>query len=363
MRLDTACSTTSIASVSFRFRENATPLSTRQTYAQYKQDTNLVASWLAKTGMMAGCPDEMLQVSAGPAKSTRLKGKARKEAKRAAQASASASQSKKHILAIRNFVPLAEFIVDHHKDKAKDAVDVLEQFCNALSYCSGKLFLKAIQNSQPSPPPPKPSPASAPSNIFDVLSVYQTPELEVDVDAAVGETPQTSTSSSGPPPEAQQVNEYESETADTASERFLAFLALGRDLNALRQQVKSLWKAYANREMSLTSLAIATNTAIALARAIEEGVSHMFKLDRHANGMLEKLLTTICIMSGLPMGCSLDGSYLFDIRLYESMNFCMINALLFLSGWAESTGDDATSSYNGSYGWYDKMVPYESLSD
>lgn len=183
------------------------------------------------------------------------------------------------------------------------------------------------------------------------------------MDAAVGETPQTSTSSSGPPPEAQQVNEYESETADTASERFLAFLALGRDLNALRQQVKSLWKAYANREMSLTSLAIATNTAIALARTIEEGVSHMFKLDRHTNGMLEKLSTTICIMSGLPMGRSLDGSYPLDIRLYEAMNLCMINALLFLSGWAESAGDDATSSYNGSYGWYDKMVPYESLSD
>jgi len=60
------------------------------TYQQYKQDTNVVATWLANTGMMSGCPDEMLRGSGGsgdPASSSRrLKGKARKQAKAKEQA-------------------------------------------------------------------------------------------------------------------------------------------------------------------------------------------------------------------------------------------------------------------------------------
>lgn len=128
-------------------------------------------------------------------------------------------------------------------------------------------------------------------------------------------------SSRGPSARTQQVIEYESETADTASERFLAFLALGRDLNALREQVKRLWKAYGNHEMSLSSVAIATNTAIALARAIE-GVSHIFKPDGYVEGMLAKLLLMICTVNGMDTGTpSVNGSNPFDIRLYGRLTF------------------------------------------
>ena len=83
------------------------------TYQQYKQDTDVVASWLAHTGMYFGCPRELLGGS-GP-----LHRQARRAAKRA-EAAAGAASKKKYVLAVRNFQPLAQFIVDHHKDKTKD---------------------------------------------------------------------------------------------------------------------------------------------------------------------------------------------------------------------------------------------------
>ena len=154
-----------------------------------------------------------------------------------------------------------------------------------------------------------------------------------------------------------------------AADRFLAFLALGRDLNALREQVKSLWKAYARRELSLSSVAIANNAAIALARAIEEGVSHLFEPDGHVEGMLTKLLKAICAMHGLDFVTpSFKSSYPFDIRLYETVDFCMMNPLIYLNSWIQIVGnsedeDVDISDYTGSYGWYDKTVPYHTLSN
>lgn len=41
----------------------------------------------------------------------------------------------------------------------------------------------------------------------------------------------------------------------------------------------------------------------------------------------------------------------------------MINALVFLNGWIQQVGSDSVSAYNGLFGWYDKTVPYDSLSN
>ena len=98
-------------------------------YAQYKADTDAVASWLAATARDAGCPGELLPDGVGnkpqqqqqeqqqqPKPTGRLKGKARKEAKKAAAAAAETEKkappldknNKRYIIKVRNFVPLAE---------------------------------------------------------------------------------------------------------------------------------------------------------------------------------------------------------------------------------------------------------------
>jgi hypothetical protein len=106
-------------------------------------------------GQRVGCPDELLAATSAPAggQSTaakkpagnRLKGKARKQAKAGASASAtlateasssasaptpSAPEQPKYVLAIKNFVPLAEFISSSEIDKFK--VDVPPSFTTAI---------------------------------------------------------------------------------------------------------------------------------------------------------------------------------------------------------------------------------------
>ncbi|RKL07788.1 hypothetical protein BFJ70_g16865 [Fusarium oxysporum] len=98
-------------------------------YQQYKRDTDIVASWLATTAKKHGYTTSLAapptagaaaNKSAAPS-SGRLKGKARKEAKQQQKQHVAPSgidekdapdppSKPKYVLAIRDFVPLAEFI-------------------------------------------------------------------------------------------------------------------------------------------------------------------------------------------------------------------------------------------------------------
>src|SRR5690242_449305 len=93
----------------------------RSTYRRYKEDTNAVVSWLATTAEQLGAPPQLLDLSSESqtdevTKPTRrLKGKARKEAALAhkiqAQAHTVSGTQISHVIKIKNFVPLAEFLV------------------------------------------------------------------------------------------------------------------------------------------------------------------------------------------------------------------------------------------------------------
>jgi hypothetical protein len=92
-------------------------------YRQYKQDTDSVAFWLASTAKSCGYPADLLSdpilQSAGAKqapKSGRLKCKARAKAraaggaKTAPQPESTDKKSTKYIIAIKDFLPLANFI-------------------------------------------------------------------------------------------------------------------------------------------------------------------------------------------------------------------------------------------------------------
>ncbi|KAI0122977.1 hypothetical protein BJ170DRAFT_642841 [Xylariales sp. AK1849] len=76
-------------------------------YRQYKLDTDFIAAWLASTARAHGYNIESPPGETLP--KGRLKGKARREAKKAAAAPKPAT--KEHIIAIKNFIPLAKHIV------------------------------------------------------------------------------------------------------------------------------------------------------------------------------------------------------------------------------------------------------------
>ncbi|KAK4199186.1 hypothetical protein QBC40DRAFT_307683 [Triangularia verruculosa] len=396
------------------------PPNLTSTYQQYKKDTDIVASWLAQTGMMSGCPDDLLKTSAlnnanASKGGGRLKGKARKNAKAAGAPTTSAKgQAKsKHVLAIRNFVPLAQFIVEHHKDKEKASVDLPTSFSKAIERAisvrkgfaqllekagatinmsadekhrffvgvlekvrdtlkplfwqstSIRTGLEETEDLTQALPSVKASTPVASTNPFEILNAYDLPEVNLSAEEPAADG-QPVVQESKPQP-ILDVLEYEAESFNSEADRFLIFLTLARDVHAIREQVKKLWKAYHNRELSLTSVAVATNTAVDVARSIEEEVSILFKPDGYTTGMLGKLALSISALMGkTEPKPSVRGSYPYDLALYSVLDVCMINASLMVNGWLSLAGgdsDSATMSYNGQYGWYDKTVPYQSLSE
>ncbi|KAI2472398.1 hypothetical protein F4781DRAFT_445354 [Annulohypoxylon bovei var. microspora] len=81
----------------------------RSAYRQYKADTNYVATWLASTAKANGCRFEYLNDQPNTSQGTgRPKGKARKQARQAPQ-----QPCQTHVIAIKDFVPLAEYIATH----------------------------------------------------------------------------------------------------------------------------------------------------------------------------------------------------------------------------------------------------------
>jgi hypothetical protein len=97
----------------------ALPSGLVSTYSRYKQDTDSVASWLASKAKSLGCPENILSSTSTPTvvatRGSRLKGKERVAAKKKAASTSAAdkqpsSLGPKHIIRIRDFISLAEYI-------------------------------------------------------------------------------------------------------------------------------------------------------------------------------------------------------------------------------------------------------------
>lgn len=96
------------------------PSSLRSTYQQYKADTDSVATWLATTARANGYSDP--NSGNPPAKSGRLKGKARK--KQQQPQPTNAAPKKVHILRIKDFEPMASYVAGIESVKVPDYLTV-----------------------------------------------------------------------------------------------------------------------------------------------------------------------------------------------------------------------------------------------
>ncbi|KAB5517513.1 hypothetical protein GE09DRAFT_1158060 [Coniochaeta sp. 2T2.1] len=399
------------------------PPSLTTTYHQYKHDTDVVASWLAHMGERVGCPTELLSSTTGatgssapapqkPAPSLRLKGKARKQAKAGAAAAAALAPDKpsastststattpsptkpKYVLAIRNFVPLAEFISSSEVDESKvdvpttfttaieRAISVRRSFVNLLeqhginpeldSNAKHSFFVGVLEKVRdvlkplfwkPTPGGKKDKPdvpdaipitheAGVPTrNPFEILEVYDVPELNLEV-----ESDQTEKAAAEAKQEVLTVDYRAEETKDEEGfESFLAFCSLFRDITAIRDQVRRLWLEYArnsttNKTLSLSAVAVATNTAIEIARRMEEDLAHLFnKMNDGVHGMLLTFYTAECVARGKdPLDIQPPAQY--NMSTYNLVDRTMNNAATLLRGWSDSNPGDF-STYNGRDGW------------
>ncbi|KAI1453562.1 hypothetical protein F4805DRAFT_461664 [Annulohypoxylon moriforme] len=267
-------------------------------YQQYKKDTDSIAAWLASTAKSCGYPSDLLTDGlANKPTSIRLKGKARAEAKKN-QSATKSSPINKYIIKIKDFVPLAEFVASKRDisishsfiatlrrviiarggfgeklaeqgtvpDELSDAkhgyfVGILEKVYDVL-----KPRVK-IKETDPSPAPSgDESDIGGLANQFASLHVYEpsddflnAPDLE------------------RPKQLEGDKMAYEAEPATSLEDLFVALTMLINDVNRIRSRIEWIWTNYRDGFFDLAAAAIATNTAIDLARNLMDDVEPLFK--------------------------------------------------------------------------------------
>lgn len=296
-------------------------------YKEYKEDTNAVASWLASTARSCGYPSDLLRgdssQATGPERSKRLKGKARKEAKAAAlqsQGSSSSSSRPDYTIAIKDFVPLAEFVAA----SKKPVVSVPLAFANTLnrviatrsrfssrltelgnstdaladskhSYFVGVLE-KVREILKPRVPPAfqdaaSPRPPSDPmgevGGRFANLSVHEPSEEFLNAPDI-----------ERPAPVKKDNATYVAEALQDLYEVMFAYTLLINDLTEIRTRVEWIWTNYREKGIDLVAAAIATNTACDLARNIMEDMEPILKAHGGVLKVGKEFYMLQCLMKG-----------------------------------------------------------------
>ncbi|POS76706.1 hypothetical protein DHEL01_v204908 [Diaporthe helianthi] len=261
-------------------------------YQQYKQDTDSVASWLASTAKDCGYPADLL-TSVGPVKR-------KKHNKKASQ--------NKHIVAIKDFVPLAEFIAASKKPAAavpesfvqtiNRVINVRSSFGSTLREHGAKPSAEASEKHsffvgvlekvrealRPRMPPPagaeraeaeasfpmQPSFADAWINGFRALKVYE-PSKEF-----LG-APDIQRPEPAEPTKTNMVYEAEAAARLDFEDAVFAFALMIDDLNKIRQEIRNIWAFYRDGSIELAAAAVATNTAVDLARNLADEIDPLLR--------------------------------------------------------------------------------------
>ncbi|PYI18955.1 hypothetical protein BO99DRAFT_459826 [Aspergillus violaceofuscus CBS 115571] len=291
-------------------------------YLQYKSDTDAVATWLVATAKSCGFPVDTLGASAnttsppsteptGPSK--RLKGKARKLAREAATKAASSgshsttSQNAKHILALKDFVDLAEYIAASTKPVVRVPASFVAVLDRAISVrrehgnkarAKGPASLESRESSdrheyfigilEQVRQALQPRMADNLANRFEGLEVQEPSEAFLQAPDAPIPAPAADKS---------EVN-YEAERLSDYEEVLFAFSLLLQDLRKIRAIIVRTWKEYKLRTFDLVAVSLMTNCAIDFARHLEEEIQALLNEHGGSIALLVGLYEGICDMVG-----------------------------------------------------------------
>ncbi|EYE92270.1 uncharacterized protein EURHEDRAFT_415694 [Aspergillus ruber CBS 135680] len=360
-------------------------------YLQYKSDTDTVASWLASTAIQCGYAADFL--TKGKQKqqgSGRLKGKARKVARDApAKPTLSTPPIKTYTIAIKDFIGLAEYIADYkgtrvevpkgfasslhraiavRRSHGADVSEALEKTTESQasddrhSYFIGvlehvrdilrPLMPESLKNKEPET---KSVDAEKLSNVFNKLELFEPSEDFLD---APGPIP----SGSGEPPSAAL---YEAERLHDLEEALLLFQLLVQDMGKIRAVILKTWSGYKMGMFDLVSASVTTNTAVDIARRMEEDAQPIF--DKH--GGSEKLLQLLHL--GYCIECEEDPTYkerpddFLNLRMYNFAEKAFWPTYILLEGFcAIAKGKKNIPQYKpGHYGTYNPLNDRSKMTD
>lgn len=303
------------------------PPSLVSVYQQYKEDTNAVASWLASTAKSRGYPADLLSGASSqatvPEHSKRLKGKARKQAKAAAhqaQASSSSPSNPDYIIAIKDFIPLAEFVAA----SKNPVVSVPLSFANTLNrvILTRSGFRARLSDSNDSQDVSADSTHSYFVGVLEKVREVLAPRFSpVTRDEARPLSPPSPVGEVGgrfaglsveepskeflsapdierPTPTKDDEATYAAEPQQDWFEVLFAYDLMMRDLSTIRAQIDWIWRTHRDDGLELVAAAIATNTACDLARNLMGDMEPMFKARGGAIEIAHKFFVFRCMVEG-----------------------------------------------------------------
>lgn len=367
-------------------------------YLQYKADTNAVASWLATTAKSCGyAPDLLARENNGQQKAStgRLKGKARKQARETANQSSAEQKpsAPTYTIAVKDFINLAQHIAgftkppvsvprgfatvldraiavrrghaadlssqldQSAKKKESDAthtyfLGVLEQVRDILRPRMPSDLLKDHLAKPPGTEIPTDSSESL-SNQFKHLDIHEPSEAFIN---APDNVPKTTT-------EGDTEVRYEAERLQDFDEAYFAFQLLLQDFSRFRNFIDETWVGYREGAWDLVAASITTNTAIDLARRLEDELQPLFAKQDGAAKMLERYYAVQCISrGGHPDHTERPGDDM-NYQMYDIADHIFIPSYMFLKAFGALVGPRNIPQYKpGFYGTYDPSSDRSKMS-
>ncbi|KAK8087729.1 hypothetical protein PG997_002690 [Apiospora hydei] len=336
----------------------------RSKYYQYKNDTSIIASWIANTAMSLGYEDakpngasSSTSSSRAPASSSgRPKGKGRKgggkgrtvkqapsipsaaeilaaaeemgrkaEAERAPPPSSSRSTNAKsnnapsYVLQIKEFIPMAQHIV---KADADPAIEVPSSLSAALSRViwarkafakqmgsradrKHSYFVQVLERVQDAL-----KPLLSGSDGLAMSDVKKSVEEDVEMKPKARSSIFDFLEVYEPSEEFLNAPDvvlperhdatYQVEELDEGEEAIFAYMALLADLAKLRAEVNTLWDRYSAKELDLAAVSVATNAAMEFARNIEDDIAPLLKKAGGPELVAQNVHLALCEALGRP---------------------------------------------------------------
>ncbi|KAK3401902.1 hypothetical protein B0T20DRAFT_126224 [Sordaria brevicollis] len=338
------------------------PLPLKSEYLEYKKDTDAVASWLASTAKKCGFPADQLKsgswdtsdaASLSSAKSTssgRKKGKARKAASAAVQATKKAIQGvSKYIVAIADYPKLAKHIADTADPNIKVPDNFVATIDRVISIRSGfgerlaehgagpktkddlkhrhfvevlkkvrEALLPRMSSRAASSTGPKASTSDELSNRFSGLAVEEPSQAFLDAPDV-----------ERPTQPAEDKTVYEAERLAEFEEALTAYTMMMNDLARIRATIRWIWENYQKGLFDIAAAAVATDTAIALARGIIDEAEPSFKnFEEGTWGVQHSFFLMLCRRKGHDVDSVFahDPSDNFNYEFYDLADECYMNA-------------------------------------
>ena len=387
----------------------------QSSYLTYKQDTDILAKWLAVKAKQCGYPADLLSPSDPPTSSIqpnspsqRPKGAKRKKAQNAGKKAApppkgpnGPASAPKYTIKVKDFAALAECIAGFNKPAVKVPLTVVEVLTRAIklrqqhhtwsraqqesaastgveeSNQSHAYFLGILERTReilkPRMPPEtiddflsKPSSGSSDlatsdtqvngqiSNMFDNLDIQEPSQEFLD---APNVEPATID-------KAAQESNYEVERLQSIEELYTATHCLFEDISNIRSFLRQLWASYKDGEIALVAASITANTAIDFVRSMEQDFLQRFPDRSDYESIMQIFYGAQCINRGLNPGNKQRPNDHFNFEVYDLAQEVMVPTYIVLESLQRVISPNQLPLYKpGHFGFRDTTTAWTKKSD